>query len=404
VLTFRENPGVEVIVPSRISSDIGCVGPRTFAQMEVGSVWLADRGIVIYDGRTVQHVPESSDMNDIFIDPDNPNYVRRDRNGRVIDAVGVFYPKREQYLLLLPTVQTSRGCNLMVVWDVKLRNITLLKFCQEFLSMTVGKDSEGNERVYLGDTNGFVWIYDIGDTDGVGVPNATGTVRGTVTFAGIDAATGAAILDDSTASFIEGGVPGLADLSGIAGLSGALAGSETGIAGACVYTRRSDADYYDPWTARTIYAATAQRLYVTPQWGPDVPYDPTGTVSYDYMIGAIEFDQLFKPQNYGTDDMAKRDWRQIVVHEVESFGSRVRIDLLPDFQQSDPEADTVVDPVTGETGEGRIFAMDYSKGRQVKPVGRKVHHFMAVRMHNFGPEEPVRIINHLLGVTPRTSK
>jgi hypothetical protein len=112
--------------------------------------------------------------------------VRRDRNGRVIEAVGVFDPKREQYLLLLPTVNTNRGCDMMLVWDVKMRNITLLKFCQQFLSMTVGKDSDGNERVYIGDTNGFVWIYDIGDCDGVGVPNATGTVRGDVSNAGVD--------------------------------------------------------------------------------------------------------------------------------------------------------------------------------------------------------------------------
>lgn len=404
VLTFRENPGIEVFVPSRISSDIGCIGPRTFAQVESGSVWLADRGLALFDGRTVMHVPESQNMNDIFTNPDNPNYVRRDRNGRVIEAVGVFSPSREQYLLLLPTVSTNRGCNMMLVWDVKLRNITLLKFCQQFLSMVVGKDAAGNERVYMGDVNGFVWIYDIGDTDGVGFPNATGTVRGVVTNAGVDAATGASFLDDDLATFIEGGVPGLADLSGVAGLSGAWGGGEMGLAGACVYTRRKGAAYDAPWTVRQIYAATDTRLYVTPQWGPDTPFDSTGQVGFEYMIGAIELDLLFKPQNYGTDDMSKRDWRQIVVHEIEQFASQLRIDLLPDFSMVDPEADTVVDPITEETGEGRVFRMDYSKGRQIKPVGRNVHFYMALRMRNFAPEEPIRVINHLLGVEPRVSK
>src|SRR5690606_319421 len=139
-----------------------------------GTVWLAERGLALFDGRSVQHVPESVMMNRIFVDPDDPNYVRRDRNGRVIEAVGIFYPKREQYLLLLPTVKTDRGCSLMLVWDTKLRNITLLEFCQQFLSMVLAKDAQGNERVYLGDANGFVWIYDVGDTDGVGSPNATG--------------------------------------------------------------------------------------------------------------------------------------------------------------------------------------------------------------------------------------
>jgi hypothetical protein len=404
VLTFRENPGVEVIVPSRISSDIGCVGPRTFAQVESGSVWLADRGLALFDGRSVGHIPESQNMNTIFTDPDNANYVRRDRNGRVIEAVGVFDPSRENYLLLLPTVQTNRGCNMMLVWDVALKNITLLKFCQEFLSMVVAKDASGNQRVYVGDTNGFVWIYDLGDCDGVGFPNATGTVRGTVSFAGIDSETGASVLDDDGASFIEGGIPGLADLSGVAGLSGSFGGSEMGLAGACVYTRRVGANYDDPWVVRQIYAATNGRLYVTPQWGPDTPFDETGQVQFEYMIGAIELDLTFKPQNLGTDDMSKRNWREIVVHEVEQFASQLRVDLLPDFGSVDPEADTVVDPVTEETGEGRVFRMDYVKGRQIKPVGRLIYFYMGLRMRNFAPEEPIRVINHLLGVAPSPSK
>lgn len=403
VMTFRELPGLEVIVPARISSDIGCIGPRTFAQAEVGSIWLADRGLAIFDGRSVAHVPESAAMNDIFTDEENPNYVRRDRNGRVIEAVAVFYPKREQYLLLLPTVQTTRGCNMMLVWDVKLRNITLLKFCQEFLSMVVAKDSNGNERVYLGDTNGFVWIYDIGDTDGVGFPNATGTVRGDVTFAGIDAESGASVLVSEGASFIEGGIPIFASLSGVAGLSPSWDGSHVGLAGVCVYTRLKGAAYDDPWLQRTIYAATTDTLYVTPQWGPDTPFDATGEFQYEFMIGPIQLDLLFKPQNYGVDDMQKRSWRQYVIHEVEQFASELRIDLLPDFQFIDSEADTVVGD-DGQTGQGRIFRMDYSKGRQEHPVGRLIHDFMAVRMRNFAPEEPIRIINHLLGEDTQKGK
>ena len=403
VLTFSINPGTEVFVPSRISSDIGCIGPRTFAQVESGSVWLADRGLAIYDGRTVQHVEESVQMHDIFVDPSNPNYVRRDRNGRVIDAVGVFYPKREQYLLLLPTVNTTRGCDMMLVWDTKLRNITLLKFCQQFQSMVIAKDAEGNERVYLGDVNGFVWVYDVGDTDGAGFPNATGTVRGDVTFAGTDSLTLASILESTGASFIVGGVPGVAALSGLPGFSGFLAGTVMGLAGACVYTRLKGSAYDVPWTSRTIYMATEDRLYVTPEWGAEVPFDATGEFEYEFMIGPIEMDLTFKPQNYGVDDVQKRSWQQIVVHETEQFSSKLRVDLLPDFQLSDPEADTVIGD-DGETGQGRTFSMDYSRGRQLRKVGRNIHNFMAIRMRNFAPEEPIRIINHILCEEPRSSK
>lgn len=405
VLTFDENPLTEVTVPIRISSDIGCIAPRSFAQVENGTVWLADRGLALFDGRGVQHVPASAEMNEIFTDPDNARYVRRDRNGRVIGAVGAFYPAREQYLLLLPTVQTDRGANLMLVWDTKLQNITLLEFCQEFMSMVVAKDSDGNERVYLGDTNGFVWLFDIGHTDGVGFPNATGTIRGTVTDAGADPDTGVNFLDDSTASFIEGGLPALAGLSGVAGLSGAFDGTEMGLSGVCLYTRVAGAALDDPWTVRTVFAATPTRLYVTPAWlNPTTGEDETPAVGDDYMLGPIRFTALFKPMNYGSDDFQKRDWRQVLTFDPETVASQLRIELLPDLALSDPEEGTVLSGEPPNTGPGRVFDLSQPKGRLVHPVGRLIHNYMAVRMSNFAPDEPIRIINHALCIEPQRSR
>lgn len=401
VLTFRENPVLETNVPSRISSDIGCIGPRTFAQVESGSVWLSDRGIAIYDGRTVRHLPASDRMNNLFIDPANDNYVRRDQNGRVIDAVGVFYPKREQYLLLVPTKNTDRGCDLMIVWDVKLDNITILKFCQEFQALEVGKDSDGNEVVYMGDVNGFVWIYDVGDTDGVGFPNNTGTVKGTITNVGVDDQ-GASFFDDSAASFVQGGLPELAGLSGIAGLSGAVFDGDLGMAGACVWIRRPDAALDEPYDIRFVYAATQTRVYVTPNWAGDQPQ-----LGSEYILGAIEFRCVYKPNNFGTDDFLKRNWRQVVVHRIEDKPSTIRAEILPDFQNSDPEELTVVsadDAGEPATGAGRTFALTYFKGRQVRPVGRQIYNFQAIRISQIDSDAPVGLINHLLMSTPRQSK
>ena len=397
VLRFRENPFTEVIVPTRISSDIGAIGPRTFAQVASGTVWLSDRGIAIYDGRSVQHLPESDRMNDLFTDPSNPRYVRRDSNGRVIEAVGVFYPKKEQYLLLLPTVQTDRGCNLMVVWDSSLGNITIYEFCQEFLSMVVAKDSNGDQRVYLGDTNGFVWIFDVGDTDGVGFPNATGTVRGTITSAGVDDV-GASFLDDSTASFLVGGLPGLAGLSGVAGLTPSFDGDDLGLAGACIAIRPPGAALDDPWDIRTVYAATSTRVYVTPPWGGDVPVEGS-----EYMIGAIDFTAEFKPTNFGTDDFQKRDWKQVLTFEPETKATSLRVELKPDLSSIDDEELTVVN-ADGETGDGRTFDLSTQTGRFQRPVGRRIYSFEQVVFRNFAPDEPVRILNHTLRTTPRASK
>lgn len=395
VLRFNENPLTEVVCPTRISSDIGCISPRSFAQVESGSIWLADRGLALYDGRSVQMLPESVMFDSYFTDPDNPNYVRRDSTGRCIGAVGVYYPRRQQYLLLLPTVATVRGANLMMVWDAQLRNITVYKFCQEFLSMTVGKDSDGNQRVYLGDTNGFVWLLDIGDSDGVGYPGATGTVQGSVTDSGIDPLFGVAFIEDSNASFILGGLPGLAGLSGVAGLSAAFDGADLGLAGICVFYRSKTADPDDPWNSRVIFAATEHRLYVTPSFVNDAP-----SVDDDYLIGAIEFLAEFKPTNYGDDDTLKRNWRHALVYEPEDKKSVVRIRLIPDFQNID-DAENVDD---GTEGDGFLVDLSFAKGRQTLPVGRKLYNFEQVVISQFAPEAPVRILNHVVMVEPHTSK
>lgn len=387
VLAFAEAAASEGRVPQRVSSDIGCIAPRSFAQAENGTIWLADRGLALFDGRGVQHVPESVAVNDIFTDPDNLRYVRRDATGRVIEAVGVYYARREQYLLLLPTVGTQRGCNLMLVWNTKLRNITLLEFCQEFLSMCVAKDAQGTDRVYLGDANGFVWVYDIGHTDGAGIPGLTGTVQGTMTNAGIDEE-GASFFDDDSASFIMGGLPSLSGLSGVSGLSPFLDEEDLGLAGVCLFFRE---DEDDEWRSRTIYASSETRVYVTPSWGNERPGP-----GWQYMIGPIRFEALFKPRNYNTDDTQKRNWRQVVTHEVEAMASELRVELLPDLTDSDPEEDTVL----GDDGEvsRRTFDLSFERGRQIRPVGRGIHNFMAVRLSNFAPDQPVRILNHALGV------
>lgn len=395
VLRWRDNPVTEIAYPTRVSSDIGCIAPRSFAQVESGSVWLSDRGLALYDGRSVGMVPESSNFDAFFTDAENPNYVRRDSLGRVIGAVGVYYPKRKQYLLLLPTVQTTRGANLLMVWDTHLRNVTVHKFCQEFLSMVVGKDAEGNQRVFVGDTNGFVWMLDIGYTDGVGTPGQTKTVQGTLTAGGIDDDLGASFLEDETATFITGGIPDLAGLSGTVGLSAAFDGNDLGLAGVCVYFRAPGATL---WESRTIFASTTQRLFVTPPL-------PVGEslAGYEYMIGPIDFRAEFKPTNYGDDDTLKRNWRQIIVHEPEDVSSVVKVEIIPDFQLSDDEEGSIVNEA-GDTGDGRTFDMNFSRGRQTRPVGRRLFDYEQIVITNFAPNSPVRLLNHVMAAAPHTSK
>jgi hypothetical protein len=163
-----------------------------------------------------------------------------------------------------------------------------------------------------------------------------------------------------------------------------------------VFTRSAGAALDDPWTSRFIFVATPTRLYVTPSWGDDTP-----AVGDDYMIGPISMEAIFKPNNYGTDEQLKRDWQQIVVHEPETVASSLRVELIPDFAEVDDEELTVVDQ-DDTVGRGRVFDMSLAKGRQLRPVGRRIYNFMQIKMSNFAPDEPVRILNHILRSRPRS--
>ena len=395
-VAWRENPVLEIVVPTLISKDVGCIGPRTFAQVASGSVWLADRGIAIFDGRSVQHLPESDVMNSLFVDPDHPHYVRRDRNGRVIGAAAAFYPAREQYLLLLPTVQTTRGANVMLVWDTSLRNITLFEFCQEFVSIVVAKDADGNQRVYLGDDSGFVWIFDVGTNDGIGFPNSTGTVRGTMTGAGVDGF-GASFFDDSTASFIVGGLPELAGGISGPGLSGLDGDSNLGMAGACVFFRENSTA---EWKQRKAFLSNGTRVWVTPSWGADLP-----SAGWEYMLGPIEMLASFKPTNFGTTDFPKRSWRHAVEYDPQTVASQLQVELLTDFESEDPiSGATIEEDGDTITRKARVFDMSHSTGKQIEPVERQIHSFMQVKLRNFAPDEPIRVLNHVLMQTPKVSR
>jgi hypothetical protein len=118
------------------------------------------------------------------------------------------------------------------------------------------------------------------------------------------------------------------------------------------------------------------------------------------MIGPIEFRSVFKVKNYGKDDDLKRQWSHIVVHEPEAVATQLRVELRPDFQDSDPLDEFLLDE-EGEAVPERVFDLSFASGRQTAPTGRGIFNFLQVVMSNFAPEEPVRILNHTIRVTPR---
>ncbi len=382
---WSEIPALEVIDPSRISPDIGCVGPRTFAQVENATVWLADRGIAYFDGRGVQHLPVSDGISDIFIDPENARYMRRNSSGLVPEAVGVNYPVRQQYWLGIPTIRSNRGFDVIIVWDYKEDTVTLYEFCNQFLSMVVAKDQAGNPKVYLGDDKGFVWVADTGFADGVGAPNNTGTVEGATTLAADTFS-----FDDSSATFVEGGLPGLGGLSGAAGLSPFLDQTPLGMAGACVYFADPNGSFTaadgSTWDQRTVWASTKQRVYFTP------PMTTPVAVGTRYKLGPINWYATIKPTNLGIDSEVKRTIDLYLIHAVEEFASQVKIECFPDFASADERAGAILSDDSGIPGD-RILSMDSAKGRQNISLGRIIYAYMGYKLSNFAAEQPIRILN-----------
>ena len=179
----------------------------------------------------------------------------------------------------------------------------------------------------------------------------------------------------------------MAGLSGVAGLSGAFSGApgdNLGIAGACLFFRPAGSAPDDAWDSRIVFAATATRLYVTPA----VTIDLTG---YEYMLGPIELDLRFKPTNYGSDDRTKRDWRHAVTFVPQEQASQLRVEYLTDLASTDELATETAEPTVGQ---GRLFDMSQSKGRLTAPLPRQIHSYVAVRVHNHAPDEPVELLNH----------
>jgi len=385
VADYREVPALEIVDPSRISPDIGCVGSRTFTQVENWSVWLADRGIALFDGRGVQHLPVSDGISDIFIDPDNPRYMRRNSNGLVPEAVSVNYPVRQQVWLGIPTIRSNRGFDVIIVWDYKEDTVTLYEFCNQFLSMVVAKDSEGNPKVYLGDDKGFTWVADTGHSDGVGTPGNTGTVQGVVTSSDDTFS-----FNDANATFVEGGIPGLGGLSGVAGLSPFLDQEPLGAAGACVYFRDPDGLFVaadgSTWDQRTVWASTRQKVFYTP---PSAAPLPAGT---EYMLGPINWYAMFKPSSLGKDSVTKRTIDLFVVHVPEEFDSSVKIEILSDFSAVDERAGAIMSDDSSAPGDRRML-MSNPKGRQLATIGAVIYAYIGYRLSNFAPEQPIRIIN-----------
>ncbi len=204
----------------QISSLIGCASNRTLSVDENGTArWLAVGGIAESNGERVRIISGaiSEKFNEVIYDGDKGDLAPR--------AVGVHDIVNHQYLCTIPTVKASNGIGSreMIVYNYLTGVWSIHEFNVEITELVAARDEDGYPIVLMGDENGFVHRWDLGDTDGAGLPGAEGTVRGTVdTYV----SSPLPIIRDNSASFFKGaGSPNL-DLAGtpVVILSGTGAG------------------------------------------------------------------------------------------------------------------------------------------------------------------------------------
>jgi hypothetical protein len=202
LLSYDTLPNLGWGTVAELSTQIGCLSHRTIQDIGGMLVWLSEAGIAISTGGPPKIV--SDEIADEF------GTVIREATGRCRSAFALNWAAQKRYLLFVPDVGDSAGCSKCIVMDYRAMpgepqfRFTIYKFTKEFtcggietqsVTETSGSSSSTNYERYpiLGDAQGYVWTYGIGDADGP----ETGTTSGTV-----DSATSSpSTLTDASAAF-----------------------------------------------------------------------------------------------------------------------------------------------------------------------------------------------------------
>lgn len=140
-------------------SDHGCVAPDSVAVTPYGVIYVGREGVWLTDGDTVV----------LLSAPLRPLFVERTTETLYADAVGVYFPRRDQFWLQLTpgtgdgfvlhhiVIPTNQGEQQQLAWS---RIPGLPMNCG-----TVFEGAGDIGELYLGDTGGTVWLRDTGSTD-----------------------------------------------------------------------------------------------------------------------------------------------------------------------------------------------------------------------------------------------
>ncbi len=314
----------------QINNELGCVSNRTFDVDEDGTGrWLDVKGIAESNGERVRIIstPIAEKFQEIIFDGDLGDLAPR--------AVAVHDIINHEYICAIPTALAANGvgCREIIVYNYRTRVWSIFKLEVEITAFSRARDESGYPIILVGDENGHVWRWGIGDTDGVGLPGNTGTLRGQVDI--YNTSPGNIFIQDTDANFFKGlGSPNL-DIKGVM----------------FRVTRGTGAGQIAPITNQEF---SPSRLFFENQF--PVALDATSA----YQLGTIEADHVSGWTDYGLNRI-----KYLEAMEVSYY---IEDDPADWFLELFIDQPGVVTPVIHTFANGKVARFKFSTDGSDEPV------------------------------------
>jgi hypothetical protein len=335
-----------------IRRGIGCVAPDSAAEVNGLAYWMSDEGIVRCDGTSVQVI--STSIRRIFTDREDPDYiVRRRSDGTAVDAYGIYYPARNQYLLAVRTRSgTTQGADMVIVHNTVTDSWDLYRVSLGISGWSFGQDDGGNPVLLMSDPYGGLWKWDVGYVDGAGENNNHGQLTGKI----------------QSTSTLTDTITEVASLF-VGSMSNNFASAALDLENATIKIVAGTGK----GQVRRIVRNDGTTIY------RDEPWDTAPDTDSIWEIGTIRYVWRFKRAPFGSMANVKRLRHLMVDYDKESLGGGVSARVYKDDADVSVQGDNP--KAFSTTGGGRVqVGLDDAAGNLLR-----------VELENIGPESPLRV-------------
>lgn len=339
-----------------IANSLGCIAPKSGAEIEGDAYWLSDKGVVRRPpGGRPQIISKA--IQSLFTDPDDPDYIERDPVTRLASfSRGVHYEPLNQYLLAVKTVNAKIGCDVILAYNYLFDSWDIFRLRSELLEWSWTADDDGNAALLMCDAFGVVHVWDRGTADGAG--------------------------DDKGGGLLVGEVVSATSLSVTVSSTDALPTSGEGLKGAQLYI--SSGPGAGQW--RTIIRNTTTVVYLAEE------FDETPTSASQFQIGSIEFEWNGKDSDLGQPGRVKTLRFLHVDHTSQGQGGQAQVRAFTEFSSvpalvaAEGERDADLEP--NEILEYRTFDTSLT-GRSQVSLASASGYTTRVQIKHDGPERPL---------------